>query len=493
LFSTLRHVDKTVDQILEMQKSRGYVETSTLAQTFRETDKLWQMSKDLNFKGDDYEWLLTIVRASIPNPNPTRHPTNTKPTQFYISYIIFSFLTFCWKIFPPHRWAAFVVFGWGLVATVQSGTQNWSGMMTCRFFLGLFEQGFGPGVPYLFSFFYLRHEIGLRSGVYLAMAPLATCFSGALAYGITSGHEALASWRLLFLVEGAPVIALAPVVYFFLPDTPKQARFFTEEEKRIVIARTMRQTSEPERSHAFDWRESAATFLDPKAWLTALMFFSCNVSFASLPVFLPTILEEMGFTGVNAQGLSAPPYFISFLVTVATAWFADRTQQRGFIIMVMSAIGGVGYIMLAAASSVGVRYAGCYLAAAGIFPAIANILPWVSNNQGNDSRRGAGFVMLMLIGQCGPLLGTRIYPSGDGPRFVMGHGICAGFLFFTTLLAGALRFYLGWQNRKLDRQYGTLEVQRARAASAAGIGGEDRKAEMEMGLESDGPMYRYVL
>lgn len=60
--STHRHVDKTtVDQTSEMQKSRGYVETSTLAQTFRETDKLWQMSKDLNFKGDDYEWLLTIV------------------------------------------------------------------------------------------------------------------------------------------------------------------------------------------------------------------------------------------------------------------------------------------------------------------------------------------------------------------------------------------------------------------------------------------------
>jgi hypothetical protein len=366
-------------------------------------------------------------------------------------------------------------------------------MMVCRFFLGLFEQGFGPGVPYLFSFFYLRHEIGLRSGIYLAMAPLATCFAGALAYGITSGHAALASWRLLFLVEGAPVIALAPVVYFFLPDTPKQARFFTEDEKRIVIARTMRQTSEPERSHAFDWKESAATLLDLKAWLTALMFFSCNVSFASLPVFLPTILEEMGFTGVNAQGLSAPPYLLSFLVTVATAWFADRTQQRGFTIMIMSAIGGAGYIMLAAASSVSVRYAGCYLAAAGIFPAIANILPWVSNNQGNDSRRGAGFVMLMLIGQCGPLLGTRIYPSGDGPQFVMGHSICAAFLFFTTLLAGALRLFLVWENRKLDRQYGTLEEQRSRAASVAGAGSEDHKAEMELGLESYGPMYRYVL
>jgi hypothetical protein len=75
----------------------------------------------------------------------------------------------------------------------------------------------------------------------------------------------------------------------------------------------------------------------------------------------------------------------------------------------------------------------------------------------------------------------------------MGHSICAAFLFFTTLLAGALRLFLVWENRKLDRQYGTLEEQRSRAASVAGAGSEDHKAEMELGLESYGPMYRYVL
>jgi hypothetical protein len=101
--------------------------------------------------------------------------------------------------------------------------------------------------------------------------------------------------------------------------------------------------------------------------------------------------------------------------------------------------------------------------------------------------------MLMLIGQCGPLLGTRIYPSDTGPDFVMGHSICAAFLFFTTLLAGALRLLLGWENRKLDRKYGTLEEQRSRAAHAAAAGDGELKAEMELGLESYGPMYRYVL
>lgn len=107
------------------------------------------------------------------------------------------------------------------------------------------------------------------------------------------------------------------------------------------------------------------------------MYFSCNVSFASLPVFLPTILSEMGFSAVDAQGLTAPPFFLSFLVTLVTPWIADRTQQRGIMLIFLTIIGGVGYVILATTKSVGARYFGVFMAAGGIFPSIANILPWV--------------------------------------------------------------------------------------------------------------------
>lgn len=107
------------------------------------------------------------------------------------------------------------------------------------------------------------------------------------------------------------------------------------------------------------------------------MYFSCNVSFASLPVFLPTILSEMGFSNVDAQGLTAPPFFLSFLVTLATPYIADRTQQRGIMLIILTIIGGVGYVILATTKSVAARYFGVFMAAGGIFPSIANILPWV--------------------------------------------------------------------------------------------------------------------
>jgi len=220
------------------------------------------------------------------------------------------------------------------------------------------------------------------------------------------------------------------------------------------------------------------TLTDVKAWLTALMYFSCNVSFASLPVFLPTIINQMGFTAVQAQGLTAPPFFLSFCFTIITTWIADKTQQRGLMLVFLTLLGGAGYLMLALAKSVAARYTGVFLAACGIFPAIANILPWVLNNQGNDTRRGTAIIILNMVGQVGPVLGTRLYPVTDGPFYVKGQSVCAAFMFFTTLLVVILRALLVWENKKLDRKFGTLEEQeRQSAASGLPVNGKEAAVE----------------
>jgi nitrate/nitrite transporter NarK len=208
------------------------------------------MSTDLKFdkKGDDYSWLLTI---------------------FYIGYILFEWCALMWKVVPPHMWAAAMIFGWGLVATLQAAVQSWSGEMALRFLLGSFEAGFGPGVPYYLSFFYLRRELGLRIGLFLSAGPLATCFAGALAYGITGGHVSIANWRLLFLVEGLPTICAAAVAWFFLPDSPEKASFLTEEDKEVARQRGVRQVGGRAEDAAMRiggivWADIGAALLDIK-------------------------------------------------------------------------------------------------------------------------------------------------------------------------------------------------------------------------------------
>jgi hypothetical protein len=204
------------------------------------------MEEDLHLSSSQYEWLLTI---------------------FYIAYICFAPLSIMWKVVPPHIWAALCVFIWGLVSTVQAGVKSWGALMALRFLLAAAEIAYGPGVPFLLSFFYMRDEIGLRCGMFLSAAPLANTFAGALAYGITSGSPALAKWRVLFLVEGLPTIAMAAVAWFFLPDSPTTAKFLTEEEREAAKARVARQTGGVPRVSGINWKEMVQGLLDVKAWI----------------------------------------------------------------------------------------------------------------------------------------------------------------------------------------------------------------------------------
>ncbi|KAH8666318.1 major facilitator superfamily transporter [Xylariales sp. PMI_506] len=421
------------------------------------------LSASLGMSDAQYQWLLTI---------------------FYIPYILFEWFALMWKAIPPHIWATICVLVWGLAATLQASAFNWAGLMVCRWFMAMAEAGYGPGIPYLLSFFYKRHELGFRCGIFLSAAPLATTFAGALAYGITSGHPAIPNWKVLFIVEGLPSIVLAAIAFKFLPDSPDTARFLNAEEIQAAKTRAIQQTGSEgtERVGGVNIKEILRSLADVKTWILPLMYFSCNVSFSSLPVFLPTILQNMGFTAINAQGLSAPPYFLSFLICIVSTWIADRTRQRGLMIIGLSLIAGVGYILLATVKSVGVCYFGVFLAAAGVFPAISNILPWTLNNQGTDSKRGAGIALLNIIGQCGPILGTRIFPTSTAPYYVKGMSICAAFMFFNALLAFILRSYLVWENKKFEE----------RDAAARAAGAADDKMGL-VALENEGYGFRNFL
>ncbi|KAJ5042449.1 uncharacterized protein L3040_004997 [Drepanopeziza brunnea f. sp. 'multigermtubi'] len=436
--AVVRKIDMRLIPLVMMLYLLAYLDRSNIGNA-----KIAGMYADLHLNSGTYEWLLTI---------------------FYISYIVFEPLALMWKVMPPHRWAALTVMGWAVCGTLQAAAFSWRAMMVARFFLGVFEAAFSPvapnpvtaGVPFLLSFFYTRNELGVRCGLYLSAAPLATCFAGALAYGITSGDSsAIASWRLLFLVEGLPGAVAAALTWFLMPDSPETASFLTREEQAVAKARSVRQVgSEAENrvGGGLQWREVGATVLDWKPWITALM--------------------------VNAQGVSAPPYFLAFLLVILTTRVADKTSQRGAMIFALSLVGAAGYIMLGTATSVAARYTGVYLAAAGVFPAIGNILPWVLNNQGNDTRRGTGIAMLNMVGQCGPLLGTRLYPSNEGPYYRKGVWICAAFMLLNGVLALSLRFLLVWENKKLDEKHGIVD-------SAEEVG--------TIGEENAGPKFRYIL
>jgi MFS family permease len=183
------------------------------------------------------------------------------------------------------------------------------------------------------------------------------------------------------------------------------------------------------------------------------MFFSCNVAFSSMPVFLPTILHDMGYHSITSQALTAPPYLFSFVIVLLTAYHSDRLQSRSTFVILHSLLATTGYGTIAICGyfqspNTLIRYLALYPAAAGFFSAITIIITWTINNQESETGKGTGVVVMNMIGQLGPLVGTSIFPKEDGPYYVRGMAICGSFMAVVGVLAMILRWVLVRENRK---------------------------------------------
>jgi uncharacterized membrane protein YeaQ/YmgE (transglycosylase-associated protein family) len=176
-----------------------------------------------------------------------------------------------------------------------------------------------------------------------------------------------------------------------------------------------------------------------------------QVSFASLPLFVPTIIAEIGvFSTLQSNGLSAPPYLFCFFVILAINFTADRLHIRGPFISAFALIAAVGFILLATTTAPVPRYLGVYLAIM-IFVCVSLIVGWVSNMHSTESKRSGGWTVFQTLGQCGPLLGTNVFPTNEKPFYVQGSWISTAFCLLVAIVSAGLSFSLWRENKNLDR------------------------------------------
>ncbi|KAL4881369.1 major facilitator superfamily domain-containing protein [Aspergillus karnatakaensis] len=399
-------------------------------------------------------------------------------TAYYIAYIAFHWFILLWKVVSLPLWVAIMTFGWGAASILQAATSSLAGMLALRCLIGLFEAGFAPGVALFLSFFYHRSEMGFRYGLFISFSPIANCFASALAYGIVQAKTSLAEWQLLFIIEGIPTILMAPVAYMFLPKGPGECRFLTERENEIIRLRALMARGVEEKGK-LDFKQVFAAFYDYKNYFQAIIIFCLNAAFAALPAFLPTIIKDIGYSSIHAQGLSAPPYLAAYFICLGISFMSDRVGNRSYFLSALSSVGAIGYLVQALVKTNGVRYFATYLICGGVFPAVALTFTWVTDNQGSASKRGAGLVIFGMIGQTGSIAGSRFFPKEEGPFYVKGMAISAGLLFFAALVAQSLRFLMSRENKRRNSLHGPVDG--------------DEMPDDVINAGDDHPKFRYIL
>jgi MFS family permease len=116
--------------------------------------------------------------------------------------------------------------------------------------------------------------------------------------------------------------------------------------------------------------------------ICALGFLFVNVSVQSISLFMPTILNEMGYKPIPAQLHSVPPYITACVLSIAVAFLSDRTRRRGIYLAVFAVLAVIGFALLRSPSvkSLGIKYFAIFLVAMGAFPGGPGFLSWAMNS-----------------------------------------------------------------------------------------------------------------
>jgi len=253
------------------------------------------------------------------------------------------------------------------------------------------------------------------------------------------GVAGLGGWRWIFIIvnispsildtaadispkEGLLTVVVSIAAYFFVYNYPATARFLTPKEREYVVER-LKEDSDAARNEKFTWDGVIQALKDPKVWLYGLSFHAMSLPIYTLSLFLPTIIRDLGYTAAQAQLLSTPPYVAAFILTMASAVYAERTKLRAPFIIASSALAIVGYIVLITSHRPGVSYTGTIIATSGLYSATAIVLSWPANNVSGQTKRAVANAMQLSIGNMGAILGTQLYRPKWSPRFFVGHGV----------------------------------------------------------------------
>jgi len=249
------------------------------------------------------------------------------------------------------RWIALLMVVWGLLSASMMLVSSAQSFYVLRFFTGVAEAGFFPGLVLYFTHWFPSAKRGQVMALFMSAIPVSGVIGGPLSgwmlQHFSHAPGGLQGWQWLFLLQGVPTALLGIAVYFFLHDDIAQARWLSTEEKNAM--RQALQHDEQQRQSARIVQRSFASVLrTPSIWLLGVIYFTIQMGVYAINFWLPSIIKALGFHSTTVIGwLSAIPYFAACFFMVWIGRSADRHHERRWHLSIPLLM-GVGGLLLAA-------------------------------------------------------------------------------------------------------------------------------------------------
>jgi len=305
-------------------------------------------------------------------------------------------------------WIARIMIVWGLVSMATMFVTGVSSFYAARVLLGMAEAGFFPGMVLYLTYWIPAAERARTGALFMMAAPIAIIVGAPVSEMILSldRHAGLAGWQWLFVLEGAPAVALGLVALRVLTDRPEQASWLAPREREWLGA-TMaaERAARMQRGHASVFE----AFSSPKVWLLCTVYFLNTLVTYGVFLWLPKILRELsGTSGWRLTAITSVPFVCALIGMILIGRHSDRTGERKGHVAACALTAATGLIVGAAFTDnlplLVLSFAFSQVGQRSVMSVFWSIPPLVLGGAG----AAAGIALINAVGNLGGFVGPSV-------------------------------------------------------------------------------------
>ncbi|KAI0479204.1 major facilitator superfamily domain-containing protein [Xylariaceae sp. FL0804] len=231
----------------------------------------------------------------------------------------------------PSIWIPACEVTWSVLTILLIKCQNANQLYVLRFFIGLAESSFYPGIQYIIGSWYRKDELAKRSCIFHASGAIGTMFSGYLMAAVFTmdGTGGYRGWQWLFIINTVISLPVAIAGFFLFPDLPEITRAWWLSSDEISLAKKRMQLEGRANRGTYNWAKFRKIFSSWHIYLLPLLYilFNNGVGYGSQPAFALWLKSEgYDITAINTYPTIAAAVQVIF--TFIYAWTSD-TIFRG--------------------------------------------------------------------------------------------------------------------------------------------------------------------
>jgi ACS family tartrate transporter-like MFS transporter len=329
-------------------------------------------------------------------------------------------------------WIARIMITWGLISAGTALVTGPVSFMFVRFFLGVAEAGFFPGVILYLTYWFPARYRATVIGLFFAANPISSALGSPLC-GLILGMDGVlgvAGWQWLFVIEGLPSVVLGFITLRYLTDRPDQAEWLSGEERDWLVSELARERAEREARHKFNlWQALTNSYV----LILGFVYFALVTTNNGLVLWQPQIIKGLGLSNQQVGFVNAIPFIGGVIAMIYWGRHADRHKEYRLHFAAACAVASGGLLVAAATGNSVWAIVGLTIAALGGYGALPTFWPLPTAFLSGTAAAG-GIALVNSIGNLGGFTGPYVL----GWLRETTNGFTAGlyFLAATALAAG---------------------------------------------------------